>query len=132
MQVATTEDHEFLRIGYLSSDTPDEHAPAFMIGRSALVGLKSHASAEAQPTERAPLRRTENDITVEEREVDWNDGRHTVCHVTDAADDRTPQEYKAFLSREGLEVRLVKRTRLNCLRTHISPSSGRRWCEPAH
>jgi hypothetical protein len=119
--VATTEDRELVRMGYLSSDTPDEHAPAFMIGRPALVGLESHASAQAQPTERAPLRCTENDVTVEEREVDWNDGRHAVCHVTDAADDRSPQERKAFLSREGLELGLVKLTHLSCLRTHSSP-----------
>jgi hypothetical protein len=52
---ATTEDRDLLRMGYRSSDTRDEDAPAFMIGRPALIGLKSHAFAEAQPTELAPL-----------------------------------------------------------------------------
>src|ERR1700686_840879 len=119
--VATTEDREFVRMGYLSGDTLDEYAPAFMIGRPALIGLKSHAFAEAQPTELAPLCRTEDDVTVEEREVDWNDDRHAVCHITNAADDRSPQELKAFLSREGRELRLVKLTHLRILPTHISP-----------
>jgi hypothetical protein len=44
--VATTEDREFLWMGYLSSDTPDEHTPAFMIGRPALIGLKCQTSAQ--------------------------------------------------------------------------------------
>src|SRR5580704_7188708 len=96
-QRATTEDGEFLRMGYLSSDTLDEQAPACMIGRPAFIGLKSHAFAEAQPTEFAPLCRTEDDVTVQHREVDWNDDRHAVGHVTNAADDRSPQELKAFL-----------------------------------
>jgi hypothetical protein len=120
-QGAATEDRELVRMGYLSGDTLDEHAPAFMIGRPALIGLKSHVFAEAQPTELAPLCRTEDDVTVQQREVDWNDDRHAVCHVTNAADDRSPQELKAFLSREGRELGLVKLTHLRTLLTHISP-----------
>ena len=66
----------------------DKHTPAFMIRRPALVSLKRQASAAAQPTQLPPPGRTEDDVPVEHREVDWQDDREAISHVPDAADDR--------------------------------------------
>jgi len=97
-----------------------------MIRRPALVSLKGHASAEAQPAQLAPFGRTEDDVTVEHREVDWQDDRNAVRHVTDATDDRLLQKVKAFLSGESLEPGLLKVSHLRFLRTHF-PRSYERW-----
>ena len=42
--MATTEDRELVRMGDLTSDAPDEPAPAFVIGRPALISLKAKRS----------------------------------------------------------------------------------------
>jgi hypothetical protein len=110
----------------------DEHTPAFTICAAALIGLKGQTPAEAQPAERAPLGNTEDDVSVEHREVDWQDDRDAVGHVSDSADDRLLEKLEALLTPEGLEVGLLELAHLPFSEFASLMMLDAGYCAPAH